>query len=319
MRVLIVGGTGFLGYHATLEFLRRGHTVTGVALPPLPTEDLLPPEVTLHFVDVNKCPDEEVRELLIGHDAVVYAAGVDDRVTPEAPAYPVFYEGNVTSASRLIRLAKEAGVRRGVVLGSYFAYFNREWPQLEMARHHPYIRSRVEQATACIEAGGDRLDVMILELGYIFGSMPGRTPLWKPLIDYLRSPFPVFYSAGGTNAIAVAHVAEAIVGAVEQGEGGQRYTIGDENLTWREMLTRLARADGREKRIITLPKFVVRAGAQFLKLSHRLQGREAGLDPVRFVEVQTRKTYLDPTPSQEALGYKRGGLDEAFADTVAAC
>ncbi len=319
MRVLIVGGTGFLGYHATLEFLRRGHDVTSLALPPLPAEDLLPPQVTLHFANVNELSDEETRELLTGHDAVIYAAGVDDRVTPDAPAYPVFYEGNVASASRVIRLARESGVRRGVVLGSYFAYFNREWPELELARHHPYIRSRVVQAAACIEAGGDALDVMILELGYIFGSMPGRTPLWKPLVDYLRSPFPVFYSGGGTNAIAVEHVAEAIAGAVEQGEGGQRYTIGDENLTWREMLTRLAHADGREKRIVTLPKFVVRAGAHLLQLSHRLQGREAGLDPVRFVEVQTRTTYLDPTPSQEALGYERGGLDRAFADTVAAC
>ena len=149
--------------------------------------------------------------------------------------------------------------------------------------------------------------------------MPGRVPLWKPLVEYIASPWPLFYPRGGTNCIAVEHVAEAIAGAVEQGRGGERYTIGDENLTWRDLLGRIARILGKRKEVITLPDFAVRAAAAAIKLLHSLQGREGGLDPVRFTDLQIAETFFDPAPSRVALGYGCGGLDKALADTVAVC
>ncbi|HNT77795.1 MAG TPA: NAD(P)H-binding protein [Anaerolineae bacterium] len=319
MRILIVGGTGFIGYHTALECLRRGHSVTALALPPLPADDLLPPQVDIKLANLNTLSDVEVRALLHGHEAVVYAAGADDRVTPRAPAYRFFYEENVRAAARFFRLARAAGVRRGVLLSSYFATFDRMWPEMELAKHHPYIWSRVAQAEQSLNAAAPTLDLMILELGYIFGRMPGRIPIWKPLIDYLRSPLPLFYPQGGTNMIAVSHVAEAIVGALERGAGGERYPIGDENLPWVEWLSRLTALLGKPKRVITIPAAFARLGARFLVLSHRRQGRESGLNPVKFIDVQIRNTFFDPTPSCEVLGYGRGGLDEALAQTVGAC
>ena len=77
---------------------------------------------------------------------------------------------------------------------------------------------------------------MNLELPYVFGSIPGRIPLWAPLIDYLRSPFPLFFTKGGTNMISVIHVAEAIVGALEEGKAGEIYLVGDENISWVDWL-----------------------------------------------------------------------------------
>ena len=82
MQCLIIGGTGFLGYHAALELLRRGHRVSVLALPPLSAADLLPPQVQVTLADLNVLSDADLQALLAGHDAVVYAAGADDRVTP---------------------------------------------------------------------------------------------------------------------------------------------------------------------------------------------------------------------------------------------
>jgi nucleoside-diphosphate-sugar epimerase len=205
------------------------------------------------------------------------------------------------------------------LLGSYFATFDRLWPEMELTRHHPYIWSRVAQAEQAFNAAAPDLELMVLELGYIFGSMPGRTPLWKPLIDYINSPLPLFYPQGGTNMIAVEHVAEAIVGAIERGVGGERYPVGDENLTWAAWLDRLTALLGKRKRVLTIPTGLVRFAARFLILWHRWQRRESGLNPVKFIDVQTRDTFLDPTPSREALGYGCGGLDAALAKTVEAC
>ncbi len=319
MNILIIGGTGFIGYHAVLELLRRGYRVSALALPPLPVADLLPVQVSVILTDMNGMSDAELQALLTGCDALVYAAGADDRITPRRPAYDFFYDANVRPAARLFALARAAGVRRGVLLGSYFTYFDRLWPQMALTRHHPYIRSRHEQARQALEAAGPDLALMILELPYIFGAMPGRTPLWAPLIRYVASPLPLFFPTGGTNMIAVQHVAEAIACALERGRAGERYVIGDENLTWSDWLGRLARLAGREKRVVTLPAAAMRGPARALRLYHQLRGREGGLDPPAFVALQTAHTFFDPSPSRQALRYGQGGLDQALADTVRAC
>lgn len=319
MKVTIIGGTGLLGYHAMRELIKRGHKVSILALPPLPAEGLIPEDVPVHLRDLNKLPDTELADLLRGQQAVVFAAGVDDRVTPKAPAYPFFHRHNVESTSRIAQISKQAGVKRFIILGSYFAYFHRLWPHLELTSHHSYIRSRVEQSAAALKAGGHEMAVMTLELPYIFGVMPGRLPLWKPLVHYAASAFPLFYPKGGTTCVTVQQVAQAISGAVENGTPGACYPIGGENLPWSDLLARIARYAGREKRVISLPDWLVSAGAALLKVLHKLQGVESGLDPVQFIRLQTAETFIDPEISRSVLGYEIGGLDDALRDTVDVC
>jgi len=318
-KVVVIGGTGFLGYYAVREFIRRGHSVTIVALPPLPEEGLFPKEVNITLANIDKLDDSSIMDILKGHDAIVFAAGADDRVIPKAPAYEFFHQANVLSCKRVLSLARQSGIKRGVILSSYFLHFDRTWPEERLSEHHPYIRSRKEQAQQSMDVSMPDLQLMILELPYIFGSMPGRTPLWKPLIGYINSRYPLFYMRGGTNMIAVEHVGEAIVGAIEKGEGGHSYTVGDENLTWVEFLERILRILGKKKRIVIVPTCLVRLVLRLVGLQHRLRGRESGLDPVRFAAIQTRNTFFDPAPAAQELGYGRGNLEEAFKNTVKAC
>lgn len=316
-RVFVVGGTGFLGVHAIREFLQKGWGVTALGLPPAPPPDLYPAAVKVIIQDLEQIPDPDLLALLRGHQALVFASGLDDRYTPKRPAYPKFQHANVTALRRLLTLARQAGVKRGVVLGSYFAHFDRLWPEMKLAERHPYIRSRREQEKAAASIPG--LDVCVLELPYIFGDTLGRRPLWYPLVKYIRSTKTAFYMKGGSACITATTVGQAILGAIERGEPGACYPIGDENLTWSELLTRLAHADGRRVRVVTLPGWLVRVALHGLWLAHLLQGREAGLDPRYFAPLQTAETFLDPEPSKRALGYQTGGLDEAFRLVVEAC
>lgn len=316
MDVFIIGGTGFIGYHAALAFHQRGDQVSVLALPPIPIENLLPPQVQIHFGDLSSLADSKVRDLLGGVDALVFAAGADDRVIPKSPSTDYFFKRNVLACKRLFQLARDTGVRRGVIIGSYFAHFDRIWPEMELAVHHPYIRSRVAQITQSMQAALPDLELMVLELPYVFGAMPGRPSLWKPLIRYMQSPFPLFYPRGGTNVMAVQHVAEAIVGAVLRGDSGGIYQIGEENLTWVDLLTRLSIHAGVSKRIITLPDWIIRLGMVSLSILHKFQGKAGGLDLVKFTDLQTSKTFIDPESSRRVLGYGQGGLDAALKETV---
>ena len=127
--------------------------------------------------------------------------------------------------------------------------------------------------------------VMTLELPYIFGVMPGRIPLWKPLVEYAAFPFPLFYPKGGTTCVTVAQVAQAITGAVEKGEWNALYPIGGENLAWTDLMSSIAKFAGRDKRVISLPNWLVTVGGFYLRLVHKLKDVESGLEPVQFIKL----------------------------------
>ena len=126
MKVFLVGGTGLLGAEAARIFVERGHEVTAVALPPIPKGAFIPQEMKLTLGDVNKMSDEEVNKLLKGCDTFVFASGIDERVECPPPVYDWYDKYNVKPLERLIPLAKKAGVKKAVILGSYFSMLNKE-------------------------------------------------------------------------------------------------------------------------------------------------------------------------------------------------
>ena len=85
MRIFVVGGTGFLGYHVVQSCLARGWQVTALGLPGTPP-GLFARGVKVVLRDLERTPDAALRRLLRGHDAVVFAAGMDERTTPARPA-----------------------------------------------------------------------------------------------------------------------------------------------------------------------------------------------------------------------------------------
>ena len=148
--VLVVGGTGFIGFHAVMELRRRGHKVKALARS-LPPPGVLPADVPFVRVDCTEASDRELSDATAGMDAVIFAAGADDRVVPRAPADAFFRRQNVDPVRRLFAAARETGAKRGVVCGSYFAYFDRVRPKWRLAHGHPYIRFLREQTRAAFE------------------------------------------------------------------------------------------------------------------------------------------------------------------------
>jgi nucleoside-diphosphate-sugar epimerase len=319
MRIFVVGGTGFLGYHTILELLRKKHTVTLLSLPPLPAKNLFPAQVKIILADLHSLHTDEKHSILRGHDAAIFAAGADDRVIPKAPAYAYFHRENVETVNDFIRIAASAGLTRLVIFGSYMAHFDRIWPEKRLADRHPYIRSRAAQEAGAFHMAGDKIDVMVLELPFIFGSMPGRRPLWAPLIRYIASPAPLFAIEGGTNMIAVTRVAEAAAGALMRGKGGCTYLIGDQNLSWVDWLKTLSRLTGRERSPHLVKRALLQPILHMTCAFHRIRGREPGLNPAHILDFLAAESFFDPSESRDLLGYRSGGLETAFSDTVQAC
>lgn len=321
MKVFMIGGTGLLGSEGAHELIRRGHQVRSVALPPLPAGAVLPPEMELRLGNYMDMSDDDLRQELTGCDGLVFAAGVDERLEGPPPIYDMFKKFNIVPLERLLKLAKACGVRHAVICGSYFSYFARLWPQKELARWHPYIRSRLDQEAMALQFADDSFDVAILELPYIFGTQPGRKPVWVFLAEMLRGmPGITLYPAGGTTMVTVRQVGQAIAGALETSRGGRCWPIGYYNLTWREMLGIFHKHMGwPDRKIVTIPKWLFALTCRQMMQKQITAGQEGGLNLVRFADLQTCSQFIDKSLGCEPLGVGPDDIDAAIGESVRLC
>lgn len=321
MRVFIVGGTGFLGSKAAEILLERGHEVSAVALPAMPENAKLPSQMNLEIANYLEISDERLLEMMRGCDGFVFAAGIDERIDGETPILELYRKYNVQSLKRLLTIAKEAGIRHAAVCSSYYAYFDRIWPEKQLSRWHPYIQSRREQEKMALEFASDDFDVAILEFSSIFGVQKGRKPVWFYMIDSIMNmKDETVYPKGGTSVITLRQAGQAIAGALERNRRGNCYPIGYYNMQWTELLRIIHKYLGcPDKKIRTIPRWVYTAGGRRLMKVQKRNNRESGLHMVKFTELQCADKYVDPALGSELLGVEPDDYDKAIKETVKQC
>lgn len=318
--VFILGGTGLLGYHTTKELLKHGYNVSTVSLPPMPTEELLPAEVKCQLGNINEMTDEKVLELLEGIDMFVYAAGADERTTPEAPASHFFYEANVLPTQRLVRLSRQAGVKKFVVYTSYFAHFAEKWTDLDMAKGQAYPRTRLLQEEIAYLEGQGAMTVTALRLPYIFGTMPGRDPLWGMFLPYIQGREVVPVLQGGTAMVTVQQVAEATIGCLEYGEHGVGYAISGINMKHKEFYEMIAELLGQKNTIVqVVPLEQVKPAYAKMDDDLAAKGKEQGIHQTIIAEIQNRDAYIDPQDTMPILKYNEDDVRASIVETIKAC
>ena len=328
-KLMIVGGTGFLGYYTAKLALEKGWEVGSISIldDDLVNKDLsswFPKEIKNTLLDVFTCKEEELVSLMQGYDYMIYAVGPDDRYTPKAPAYEFFYTRLVVACAKVFRAAEKAGVKKSVVYNSYFAYFDRRYPEMKLAEQHPYIRCRVEQARLLNEQKKN-MEVVVLELPYIFGSMEARIPIWRDVFldRYVNGHKLVFFSKGSTTMTSIDHIAEAGIGALEYGQDGKCYPIGDQNKSFKWMLSTMSEAKGVKKKILLPPTFLCVMGAKAIEKGFHKQGLEGGLDyakvmkDIMSIDLVVEEEIMDKI--NEELHISRGGLEEAIKATMDRC
>lgn len=333
-KVMVMGGTGFIGYHACLAFLDQGVTVGSASIADIKTEEWFPKEIIADAdpFDVFNATEDDITSLLIGYDTLVYALGPDDRERTVGSPFGYFYERLVLQCIKVMKGARAAGIRRVVVLNSYFSWFDR-LPEFSgrLSKDHPYIRARVEQARACITEGeAGIIDVMILELPYIFGAIPGRVPIWKSVfLDRFKKMPAVFFPGGGTVAIHVKGVAEAIVAAAFNGKHGARYPIGDTNMKYRDIFKLMYASAGIRKKIVVLPDVIASITGFYLEFFQSFMKKRSGLNIGKVMgDLLTRDLYFSEENIQQVrleLGYQSLGfpaspsVEEGINEAARAC
>lgn len=321
MKVFMIGGTGLLGCEAARIFIERGHQVKSVALPPLPEGAPIPEEMEIIFGDINKKSDEEILAMLEGCDSFVFAAGVDERVEFPAPVYDYYYKYNIAPLERILPLCKKAGLKNAVVLGSYFSYLSKKKPEMGLLERNPYFKSRIEQENVCESFCDDTFSATVLELPYIFGTQKGRKPVWVVLIEQIagmdKLPF-TLYPKGGTAMLTVRQVGQVIVGAAEQtGRGFRALPIGMYNMRWKKFLRIVydARGMGRNRKIISVPPWMMRMGMSGIIKDYEERGIDSGMDPLQLPDIMDINLFIPPKYAKN-LGATEDDIEAAIFDSI---
>lgn len=315
---LVLGGTGLLGYHTSLELLARGYGVTTLSLPTTETAHL-PEQADARFGDLTAMSDDELRALLAGKHAVFYAIGADERTIPPAPAGHFFYEANVLPTQRLARLARESGVAKFVLYGSYTAEWGEQWPDLGYRTRNGYPRARLAQEEVAILEGQGAMDVMVLRLPYIFGRVEGQRPLWEMFFPMVQADGPVAVLPGSTSSVTVRQVAQAAVGAMEHGEHDGRYPINAYDLTYAEFFRMCCEAVGRDPGdVMVLPLEAVLPGYEAAQAHAEASGVEHGIHLPDSARFQARDAVSDPAACA-VLGIEPDDVPGAIRETLRWC
>jgi nucleoside-diphosphate-sugar epimerase len=316
MKVLMIGGTGYLGYFSVWELVKRGHQVIAMGLPPAPEPGYLPDGVAVVLHNFDALSDEDALRLLGGCDAVVYGGGADGRNSFQPPAIVGYREANVEPIRRLIPLMQRAGNKRLVILGSYYTALDRTFPLLRIAEQHPYVTSRLEQNQVAFELAGNYLSVAILELPYIFGAAPNRGTLWGFYIKQVQAQEEVPVPSGGTACVTARQVGWAVAAACERVEGHKHYAIVEDNLTYTQIYELFAQALNLKRTFNVMPLEKTLVAAQQQAAQMQFAPKVGGYNPIGMAEMQATLLFLDPLPAREALKLERDDLPQTIRDTV---
>jgi len=322
MKVFLIGGTGFLGSITAQELINRGHQVSAIALPPV--MEGLAPQMKLEYKNYLTLTDDELRSHFAGCQGFIFAAGIDERITGPKPVHEYFNKYNVIPLERMLRIAKECGVKHSVICGSYFSHFDKKWPNKQMAKWHPYIRSRRDQEKMALSFADNNFSVAVLELPYIFGIQKEREPVWTIIVKAIRGmKGSTMYPKGGTTMVTRKQVAQAMAGALEKTKGGQCWPIGCYNLTWKEFLTIVHKNMGMPgRKIITIPNWLLNMGIKFMEKSIRgpeVEGAaesEGGICLSKFSDIQGAETFIDRSLACDFLGVQDDDIEKAIGESV---
>jgi len=317
MKVLVTGGSGFVGWHLVQALLRRGDQVRCLVRPVSRPLLLGQP---VEIVPGDLTDEESVRRGVQGVD-VVYHCAADYRLYVPDPA--AMYAANVEGTRIVLGAAAAAGVRRIVYTSTVGALGStadgtpgdEKTPVAlsDMIGH--YKRSKFLAERVAEEWAARGAPIVIVNPSTPVGERDIKpTATGRLVLDFLRGRIPAYVDTG-LNLVDVHDVATGQIAAMERGRVGERYILGNRDMTLKEILGTLASISGRPAPRVRVPHWLpltVAAIDTGLARARRAVPRFE-LDAVRLAR---KKMYFSPAKAVRELGLPQTPVEEPLRRAV---
>lgn len=322
-RIFLTGSNGFLGSHIARKLVDEGHHVVGLvrkngaSLPPL-----IPKSHLIEYCEGDiRDPESYVLALrkctIVIHCAALTAYGV--KRTQD------YYDINVEGTKSLLEKSVDCGIERFIHTSSRAVFGVAENPELSdegcgyesIEKEDDYTKSKYLAELEVKKISKKKpMHCIIMAPTALVGagdSKPSHTG--KIVLGLLKGKVQCFMD-GGINLIAVEEAASAFTHALDRGEQGKTYLIGNENITLREMFLYIAEAAGVPAPRIRVPYAIAFAGSAVMLLGTKIFGLPPFATPHKVYSLYNNRTYCNPKKGAETFSLKQEPIKYALARAV---
>ena len=319
MRTLVTGATGFVGAAVARRLLAAGHEVRVLVRPTSNLANIADLPIEKRMGDLRD--PASLRAAMEGIEALFHVAA-DYRIW--APKPQELLDSNVAGTANIMDAALAAGVGRIVYCSSVAAIVPR--PDGNAANESVmgtenqmiglYKRSKfLAEAEVHRRIAEQGLPAVIVNPSAPMGPRDVKpTPTGRIIVDAAKGKIPVYVDTG-LNIVHVEDVAEGHLLAFEKGRVGERYILGGENVSLRELLTIIAHAVGRKPPTVQIPHALTIA----IGYAAETWCRMFGGDPIATgdaARMARKKMFYSSDKAKRELGYAPRPARQAIADSL---
>jgi nucleoside-diphosphate-sugar epimerase len=317
-KILITGGTGFLGTHIVRQLLDAGEKNLRVMASSVPE---WMKDAGVEAAEGSVTNRDDVAKAGSGVAAIFHLAGKVSRDNDDAAAMnKIHLEGTRV----LCEAAKETGVKTMVLasssgtiaVGEDEQVFDETFPQpVEIISRWSYYASKYYQERTALENfDGDGRRLVIMNPSLLLGPDDERLSSTKPVLDFLGKKVP-YMPSGGLNFVDARDAAAAFISALEKGRHQEKYLLGAANMTFAEFFRRLERLSGVSAPMLKVPKQLAMAGSNLISSVFKNWGKASPVEP-KEVEQAEYFWYFDSSKAEEELGFSPRDPQETLNDTI---
>lgn len=318
MASLVTGATGFIGSHVARKLVQRGESVRILLRKTSKTlniEDIDAERVYGDILDVDS-----IRKAIKGCDTVYHTAGL---VSFRKSDYKLLEDINVKGTVNVLSAALEAGVKKVVYTSSVAAIgvnpnggiANEDTPFTLEHMGIQYLNTKYRAEQEALRLYRQGLPVVIVNPSVVIG--PGDVYLSSCgfIVWYCKKKFPG-YMDGGINLVDVEDVAEGHIMAAQKGRLGERYILGNKNLSIKEVFEILEKVTGIPAPRIKIPYFVALAAAFFVERILGISLPNYSSMDVDSVRASRFYWYFDSSKAVRELGFPQTPVEQSIEKTV---
>lgn len=309
-KVFVTGGNGFIGSRVVRALAGQGVVPRCLLRKSSDTSRIA--DLPFERVEGDVRDVEAVRGGFEGCDGAVHLASLSNWNDIDSPLMDEVVKGGTRN---VLEAARAAGNKKVVFVSSATAINGSEEPQVfdESAaftlddKKLSYARHKRDAEKMCLDSG---VPVVIVNPAEVYGPQDTGMITAGNLVDFAKSS-PVMICDGGTSVVHVDDVAMGIVRALERGRPGERYILGGENLTIRQLAELSLDLMGRKASVVKLPKSVIRSvasAASFARIP-------LPFNP-KVIPYATRYWFVDNQKARTELGVDFRSARDTLAPTV---
>jgi len=319
LKAFVTGATGFLGSHVARVLAEQGADLRLLVRPSSDLRNLQGLNAETASGDLRDPASLETA--MAGCDTVFHVAA-DYRLWVRDPEE--MYRSNVAGTRAILAAARKNGVRSvvctssvatmGFTANGHPADEDSPVSLADMIGH--YKRSKFMAEQVALEAGRAGMRVVVVNPTTPVGEQDVKpTPTGRIVVDFMKRKFPAYVETG-LNLVDATECARGHVAALERGKSGERYILGGQNLTLKQILDRLASITGLPSPRVKLPYiFAFAAGVVDETITGRILHREprATIDTVR---MGRKKMFASSDKAERELGWKIVPVEGALRRAV---